>query len=48
MMQDRGKKTKYQHHYYDDHIIENLARYFKVNKDPEILILLKNLRKDGY
>lgn len=48
MVQDRGEKTKYQHHYYDDHTIENLARYFKVNKDPEILILLKNLRKDGY
>lgn len=48
MVEERGKKTKYQHHYYDDCIIENLARYFKVNKDPEILILLKKLRKDGY
>ena len=47
-MEDRGKKTKYQHYYYDDCILENLARYFKVNKDPEILILLKKLRKDGY
>jgi hypothetical protein len=48
MVHDRGKNTKYKHHYYDDHTIENLVRYFRVNKDPEILILLKNLRKDGY
>jgi hypothetical protein len=48
MVEDRGKKTMYQHHYYDDYIVDNLARYFKVNKDPEILILLKELRKNGY
>lgn len=48
LVEDRGKKTKYQHHYYDDYIVENLARYFKVNKDLEILDLLKKLRRNGY
>lgn len=48
LVEDRGKKTKYQHHYYDDYIVENLARYFKVNKDLEILALLKKLRRNGY
>jgi hypothetical protein len=42
------KREKYQHHYYDDQTIENLAHYFRVDQHQDMLNLLKKLRKDGY
>jgi hypothetical protein len=48
LMQDRSKKEKSLHQYYDDQTIHNLARYFKIDQHPEMLFLLKKLRKDGY
>ena len=47
-MPDNSKRDKYQHHYYDDKTIENLARYFRVDQHTEMLYLLKKLRKGGY
>jgi hypothetical protein len=47
-VQDRNRKEKHVHQYYDEQTIENLARYFKIDQHPEMLFLLKKLRKDGY
>ncbi len=48
-MSTKSQKEKYQHHhYYDDKTIENLARYFRVDKHHDILFFLRKLRKDGY
>jgi hypothetical protein len=45
---DRSEKEKYRHYYYEEQMIENHARYFKVDKRPEMLLLLRKLRKDTY
>jgi len=48
LMQDKSKKEKSVHQYYDDQTIDNPARYFKIDQHPEMLFLLRKLRKDGY
>ncbi len=48
LVQDKSKKEKSVYQYYDDQTIENLARYFKIDQHPEMLFLLRKLRKDGY
>jgi len=47
-LQSKSNREKYGHHYYDDQTIQNLARYFKIDQHPEMLFLLRKIRKDGY
>jgi hypothetical protein len=48
LVPDRSEKEKYRHYYNDDQMVENLARYLKVDKHPEILPQRRRLRKDCY
>jgi hypothetical protein len=48
VVQGEEKKGKHEHNYYDNKTIENLARYFKIDQHPEMLFILKKMRKDGY
>lgn len=43
---DEDKKKKYRHPEFDDHEIEGLAKYFRIDGYPNLQVFLRKLQRD--